>query len=189
MATAKHFLGYGASDGGLNHGPVQLGSRELRDVFAEPFAAAIRDARLASVMNSYASVDGLPASGSRVLLTELLRDDLGFVGTVVADYFAVDLLRTTTGSRRPRAWRGRRRCWPASTWSCPTLDCFAALPDLIEAEIVPESVDRPAVRRVLRHKFELGLFDDPYVDEASRTSAFGTRRRDGSWPAGPRRLD
>src|SRR5690606_17835652 len=94
IATAKHFLGYGLPEGGRNHGPVQLGSRELREVFAEPFAAAIRDAGLSSVMNSYSSVDGLPCASSALVLIELLRGELGFTGTVVADYFSVDLLRT-----------------------------------------------------------------------------------------------
>src|SRR5947209_18434790 len=77
------------SEGGRNWGPVQMGPRELRDVYAEPFAAAIREAGLAAVMNSYASVDGLPCAGSREILTELLRDELGFDGGVVADYFSV----------------------------------------------------------------------------------------------------
>ena len=63
-------------------------------MYAEPFAAAIRDGGLASIMNSYASIDGLAPAASRALLTDLLRDELGFDGTVVADYFSVDLLVT-----------------------------------------------------------------------------------------------
>src|SRR5207249_906792 len=92
ICTGKHFLGYGLPEGGMNHAPVQLGPRELREVFAEPFAAAIRDAGLASIMNSYSAVDGLPCAGAAAILTELLRDELGFGGLVVADYFAVALL-------------------------------------------------------------------------------------------------
>ncbi len=64
VATGKHFLGYAMSEGGRNWNPVQLGPRELREVYAEPFAAAIRDAGLAAIMNSYASVDGVPCAGS-----------------------------------------------------------------------------------------------------------------------------
>ncbi|MFI5044108.1 MAG: glycoside hydrolase family 3 N-terminal domain-containing protein [Acidimicrobiales bacterium] len=174
IATGKHFIGYGASDGGLNHGPVQIGSRELRDVFAEPFAAAIRDGRLASVMSSYNSVDGLPGSGSRVLLTELLRDDLGFVGTVVADYFAVDLLRTHHRVAPTRSVAAAKALLAGLDVELPALDDFALLPALIDAEIVPMSVVDLAVRRVLRHKFELGLFDNPYVDDGTAHTAFGT---------------
>ena len=89
ICTGKHFLGYAMSEGGMNTAPVQLGPRELREVYAEPFAAAIRDADLASVMNSYASVDGAPCAGSPSILNDLLRGELGFAGVVVADYFAV----------------------------------------------------------------------------------------------------
>ncbi len=105
VATGKHFLGYSMSQGGRNHGPVHLGPRELREVYAEPFGAAIREAGLASVMNSYSSIDGLPCAGSSAILTDLLRDELGFTGTVVADYRAVAQLFTTTARRRIRRRR------------------------------------------------------------------------------------
>src|SRR3954462_9561002 len=75
-ATGKHFLGYALSEGGLNHAPVHLGPRELREVYAEPFAAAIRDAGMASVMNSYSSIDGVPCAGSPAILDDLLRGEL-----------------------------------------------------------------------------------------------------------------
>jgi len=83
-AIAKHFVGYGLSVGGLTHAPVHLGRRQLREIFAEPFSAAIRDADLACVMSAPNSIDGLPASASHLLLTELLRDSLGFEGLVVS---------------------------------------------------------------------------------------------------------
>src|SRR5207245_10104824 len=91
-ATGKHFLAYAMSEGGRNWNPVQMGPRELREVYAEPFAAAIRDAGMAAVMNSYASVDGLPCAGSAAILTDLLRGELGFQGAVVADYWSVPQL-------------------------------------------------------------------------------------------------
>lgn len=174
VATAKHFVGYGLSDGGRNHGPVHVGSRELREVFAEPFAAAIRDADLASVMNSYASVDGLAPAASAALLTDLLRDELGFHGTVVADYFAVDLLRTQQRVAPTKGVAAARALLAGLDQELPSLDCFAHLPPLVEAGVVPESVVDLAVRRVLRHKFLLGLFEEPYVDAAVAAEAFGT---------------
>src|SRR5262249_54003369 len=91
-ATGKHFLGYAMSEGGLNHAPVHFGPRELREVYAEPFRAAIAEANLATVMNSYSSVDGLPCGGSKAILDDLLRGELGFTGTVVADYETTELL-------------------------------------------------------------------------------------------------
>src|SRR5258708_39380025 len=81
------------SEGGRNWGPVHLGPRELREVYAEPFAAVIRHAGLATIMNSYASVDGLPCAGSPAILTQLLRDELGFGGVVVADYVSILMLK------------------------------------------------------------------------------------------------
>jgi len=174
IATGKHFAGYAASDGGLNHGPAHLGSRELREVHVEPFAAAIRDGDLASVMNSYASVDGVAPAGSRAMLTELLRDELGFNGTVVADYFAVDLLRTHHRVAPTKGVAAARALIAGLDQELPSLDCFAELPPLVEAGVVPEAVVDLAVRRVLRHTFALGLFEQPFVDEGAAAAAFGT---------------
>ena len=176
VATAKHFLGYAMSDGGLNHGPVHIGSRELREVYAEPFAAAIRDGDLQSVMNSYASVDGLAPAGSRALLTELLRDELGFEGTVVADYFAVDLLRTHHRVAPTKGVAAAKALLAGMDQELPALDCFSVdnLGPLVEAGVVPVEVVDESVRRVLRHKVRLGLFADPYVDEEVAAAGFGT---------------
>lgn len=173
VATAKHFAGYAMSEGGRNHGPVQLGPRELREVVAEPFAAAVRDAGLGSVMSAYSALDGEPASGSRSLLTGLLRDELGFVGTVVADYFAVDLLRSHHRVAPTKAVAGARALLAGLDVELPTSDCFAELPGLVEAGVLPEEVVDLAVRRVLRQKYELGLFADPFVDPGGVAAAFG----------------
>ena len=175
-ATAKHFCGYAASDGGLNHGPVNIGARELLEVHVEPFAAAIRDASLESVMNSYASVDGLAPAGNRALLTELLRDDLGFAGTVVADYFAVDLLRTHHRVAPTKGVAAAKALIAGMDVELPSLDCFSPenLGALVEAGVVPHDVLDEAVRRVLSQKERLGLFSEPLVDEQSASACFGT---------------
>lgn len=86
IATGKHFLGYGLTEAGQNMARTAVGPRELYEVYARPFEAAIKLAGLASVMNSYSTVDGVPAGASRDILTDLLRDRLGFTGTVVSDY-------------------------------------------------------------------------------------------------------
>jgi beta-glucosidase len=176
IATGKHFLGYAMSDGGLNHGPVHLGSRELREVYAEPFAAAIRDADLQSVMNSYASVDGLAPAGSRALLTELLRDELGFEGTIVADYFAVDLLRTHHRVAPTKGVAAAKALLAGMDQELPALDCYSIehLGPLIEAGVVPMEAVDDAVRRVLHHKERLGLFAQPYVEEDVAAACYGT---------------
>lgn len=175
VATGKHFLAHAMSEGGRNHGPVQIGPRELREVYAEPFAAAIREAGLASIMNAYNSVDGLPCAGSPAILTGLLRDELGFTGTVVADYFAVVLLhrhhRTAAGKKEA----GIQALTAGLDVELPAADCYGE--PLAEAvrrgELSMDTVDR-AVRRVIEQKLLLGLFESPYVPERQAIQVFDT---------------
>lgn len=174
-ATGKHFLGYAMSEGGRNWGPVQMGPRELREVYAEPFAAVIRDAELACVMNSYSSVDGLPCAGSWEILTGLLRDELGFEGAVVADYGAVGLLATHHHTAASEGDAAVQALTAGLDMELPALQCYGApLKEEVEEGRIAISVVDTAVRRVLRLKFDLGLFEDPYVDEAAAASSFDT---------------
>src|SRR5208282_908044 len=153
------------SEGGRNHAPVQVGPRELREVFAEPFAAAIRDAGLGSVMSSYSCVDGLPGSGSAEILTRLLRDELGFDGIVVADYFSVTLLMNYHRVAADRSEAAIKALTAGLDLELPALDCFGApLKAAIGEGRVPISAVDKAVRRVLTAKMRLGLFESPYVD-------------------------
>lgn len=174
-ATAKHFLGYGMSEGGRNWNPVHLGPRELREVYAEPFAALIRDADLAAVMNSYTSVDGVPCAGSPSILTDLLRDELGFGGVVVADYWSIPQLMRF---HRVAADKGTAAAMALSAGldlELPNFDYYdAPLKAEIEAGRLPIEVVDTAVRRVLRLKFQLGLFEQPYVDVEAVEAQFQT---------------
>jgi beta-glucosidase len=172
--TGKHFLGYGLSEGGMNHAPVHLGPRELREVFAEPFAAAIRDAGLASIMNSYTSIDGLPCAGSHAILTALLRDELGFTGVVVADYFSVMLLRSWHRVAGDKADAARRALEAGLDVELPAFDCYREIPALVAAGRLDEALVDRACRRALAHKRRLGLFERPYVDAGAAPAAFDT---------------
>jgi len=174
VATGKHFLGYALAEGGLNWAPVQLGPRELREVYAEPFAAAIRDAGLASIMNSYSSVDGLPCGGSPAILTDLLRDELGFDGLVVADYGTVALLETHHRTAEDKTAAAAQALAAGLDVELPALDCFRELPDALERGLVSMPAIDQAVRRVLRSKFQLGLFERPYVDADAAPGAYQT---------------
>jgi len=174
MATGKHFLGYGLPEGGLNWGPVQLGPRELREVYAEPFAAVIRDAGLASIMNSYSSVDGLPCAGGRAILTELLRDELGFDGLVVADYGAVRLLISHHRTAADEADATAQALNAGLDVELPAHDCFRALPQALDRGLVTMEVVNEAVRRMLRSKMALGLFERPYVDPDAAAAVYQT---------------
>jgi len=174
-ATGKHFLGYAMSEGGRNWGPVQLGPRELREVYAEPFAAAIRDAGLAAIMNSYASVDGLPCAGSPAILTDLLRGELGFGGAVVADYWSIPQLMRFHRVAADRGAAARLALGAGLDMELPATDFYAApLRGEVEAGRLPLEVVDTAVRRVLRLKFQLGLFESPYVDAEAAGTSFQT---------------
>jgi beta-xylosidase len=97
IATVKHFAGYSGSRAGRNLAPVSVGPREFADVFLLPFEMAIRDGGARSVMHSYADVDGVPAAADHALLTRFLRNELGFDGVVVADYYGISFLETLHG--------------------------------------------------------------------------------------------
>jgi beta-glucosidase len=174
-ATGKHFLGYAMSEGGRNWGPVHLGPRELREVYAEPFAAVIRNAGLATIMNSYASVDGLPCAGSPAILTGLLRDELGFAGVVVADYASVLMLMEHHRVAATPREAARLALLAGLDMELPVVDCYGEpLKAEVEAGRVSLEVIDTAVRRVLRLKFQLGLFENPYVEAATANAAFET---------------
>lgn len=177
-ATAKHFLGYGLSEGGMNHAPVQLGQRQLREVYAEPFAAAIREARLAAVMNAYTSVDGVPCAGSPGILRQLLRDELKFNGVVVADYYSIALLVRHHRTAADKGAAAAQALRAGLDLELPAQDCFGAPLAALLAEPAEQSeleglIDE-AVARTLALKFELGLFESPYVDEGTAGTVFET---------------
>jgi beta-glucosidase len=171
VATGKHFLGYGMSEGGLNHASARIGPRELREVYARPFEAAIREAGLASIMNAYNDVDGQPCGGSREILDDLLRGELGFAGVVVADYYTLLLLIAWHRVAADKGEAAQRALEAGLDVELPQRDCFGEpLKERVEAGLVAEELVDRAVRRLLRMKFELGLFERPMVD-AERAAA------------------
>ena len=174
-ATGKHFIGYGLSEGGMNHAPVHMGPRELREVYARPFEAAIREAGLASVMNAYNEVDGLPCAGATALLDTLLRGALGFGGVVVADYYAVVLLHGFHQVAVDKADAARMALTAGLDVELPQHDCYA---DPLRAEVergaIPLRLVDRAVRRVLHLKLALGLFEEPYVDAPAAARVYQT---------------
>ncbi len=167
VATLKHFVGYSASRGGRNLAPVSVGPRELADVLLPPFEMALR-AGARSVMNSYTDIDGVPVAADASLLTTLLRDRLGFTGTVVADYFSIAFLQTLHAVAADQGDAARLALSAGIDVELPTVACFGdpLLAAVRAGTVDTELVDR-AVRRVLRQKCELGLLDpgwDPEPD-------------------------
>jgi beta-glucosidase len=173
-ATGKHFLGYGLSEGGHNHKPAHIGPRELREVYARPFLAAIQEAGLRTVMNAYNEVDGLPCGGAAEILDDLLRRELGFDGLVAADYFTTRLLidsHRVAGDKREAA---KMALEAGLDVELPSLDCYLELTALVEDGVLAIATIDRSVRRVLRLKFELGLFESPTVDPDAAPRAYQT---------------
>lgn len=175
MATGKHFVGYGMPEGGLNWAPAHLPARELREVFLTPFAAAVREARLASIMNAYHELDGVPCGASRELLTEMLRDLWGFDGIVVSDYSAVAMLADYHHVAADKAQAAQMALEAGIDVELPGTDCYGQpLRDAVRDGMVDQRLLDEAVRRVLRTKFRLGLFENPYVDADGVARVFDT---------------
>ncbi|MGX7674264.1 beta-xylosidase/alpha-l-arabinosidase [Plantactinospora sp. DSM 117369] len=172
VATLKHFAGYSASRGGRNLAPVPMGRRELADVILPPFEMALRLGGARSVMNSYAEIDGVPVAADESLLTGLLRDEWGFTGTVVGDYFAVRFLQTLHRVAAEPGDAARLALRAGIDVELPTVDAFGApLVEAVRAGAVDEALVDRALHRVLAQKAELGLLDEdwrPMPDDVER---------------------
>ena len=166
IATGKHFLGYSLSQGGRNWGPSFIPPRELLEVFAKPFEAAIHEANIGSIMNSYQEIDGIPVGVSHEILTELLRNKLGFKRVVVSDYGTI---QTSVLLHRiaPNAHEAAIRAFNAGLEvELPTTIGYGKkFVKAVTKGHVGEDKLNQTVSRILNEKFELGLFDNPYVDE------------------------
>ncbi|HTX91223.1 MAG TPA: glycoside hydrolase family 3 N-terminal domain-containing protein [Anaerolineales bacterium] len=175
MATGKHFIGHSVSQGGQNCAPAHVGRRELWDIYLPPFQAAIRDAGLHSIMNSYPEIDGEVVAASHDLLTDLLRRQLGFDGLLVADYEAILMLHSYHHLAPDRATAGALALRAGIEVELPNPACYQeALKEALEKGMVEPGLVDEAVRRHLQKKFELGLFDHPYVDEGRVLEVFDT---------------
>ncbi|RBM20214.1 glycoside hydrolase family 3 N-terminal domain-containing protein [Streptomyces sp. PT12] len=160
VSTLKHFAGHASSRGARNHAPVSMGPRELADVVLPPFEMALREGGARSVMSAYHDIDGVPTSGDPRLLTQLLREDWGFTGTVVSDYFSVSFLELTHRVAGSPAEAAVLALAAGVDVELPAQRCYGTplLKAVQSGEVAEELVDR-AVLRVLRQKAELGLLD------------------------------
>ena len=162
-ATLKHFVGYSASQAGRNHAPVHAGPREVRDTLLQPFEMAVRDGGVRSVMNSYAEIDGVPVGASPEYLTGILRDEWGFDGTVVSDYFSVAFLNTMHGVAADLGEAAALALAAGIDVELPTGDAFLEpLAARIRSGETDEALVDRAVLRVLTQKEDLGLLDETF---------------------------
>jgi beta-glucosidase len=155
IATLKHFVGYSASRGARNHAPVSIGQRELRDVMLPPFEKAVVGAGVRSVMNSYTELDGVPTASDRELLTGLLREQWGFDGTVVSDYWAIAFLQSMHRVVGDMAGAGALSLTAGIDVELPHTVAYT---EKLAEDLDPGVIDI-AVARVLTQKAELGLLN------------------------------
>lgn len=164
IATAKHFAAHGQPEGGTNTAPGNFSERLLREVFLQPFEAAVKEAGVLSVMPSYNEIDGVPSHKNYWLLEKLLRQEWGFRGLVAADYNGIAELVSRHRVATDRADAAQQALKAGVDIELPDPSSYPLLPQLVsEGKISLADVDR-AVARVLRAKFQLGLFENPYVD-------------------------
>ncbi|SDM04309.1 beta-glucosidase [Nonomuraea maritima] len=172
IATLKHFAGYSASRAARNHGPVAMGRRELMDMILPPFETAIALGGARSVMNSYSDVDGVPAASDPWLLTEVLREQWGFDGTVVSDYWAVPFLATMHRVAADPAEAGAQALAAGIDVELPdTLGYGPHLAERVRAGELPEALIDRAARRLLTQKVQMGLLDPDWTPESSVAEA------------------
>ena len=164
IATLKHMTGHGQPESGMNVGPASISRRVLREVFFPPFEAAVQEANALSVMASYNEIDGVPSHMNRWLLQDVLRDEWGFDGYVVADYDAVMQLEVLHNVAEDSTAAARKAVSAGVDVEMPDPYAFPSLLSLVQSGALEESVLDTAVARTLRGKFLVGLFDHPYVD-------------------------
>ena len=165
ISTLKHFVAYGVPEGGHNGNPSIIGERDLKENVLPTFKAAI-DAGALSVMTSYNSLDGIPTTCNKELLTGVLHDQWNFKGFVVSDLESIDGIQTSH-----RVASSRQEAGEMALEAGVDVDlgahCYAQLKESVESGRVSMKVLDQAVKRVLVRKFEAGLFDHPYVDETA----------------------
>lgn len=162
---AKHFLGYSETQGGLNMTATRLCERELYEVFATPFEAAIKEADLAGIMASYSEIDGIPVGANKKIIKNLLRDTMGFKGVLVSDGGAILKIFNYHGIGKTYEESGFLAKRAGLDTEMPVGNAFRHLVEYVQDGQLDEAVIDESVRRILTTKFQYGLFDNPYIVE------------------------
>jgi len=162
-ACPKHYVGYGAAEGGRDYNSVEISEHTLREFYLPPFRAAI-DAGAATIMTAFNSLNGVPASANRFTIKQILRKEWGFQGLVDSDWTSIGEL-VPHGIANDPATAARKAILAGVEMDMVSSFYHDTLANLVRSGQVPEADVNEAVRHVLRLKFALGLFDRPYTDE------------------------
>lgn len=175
MATLKHFAAHGQPESGQNCAPANVSERVLRETFLHPFRDVLREAGAVSVMASYNEIDGVPSHANRWLLRDVLRKEWGFKGFVVSDYYAIWELSYRPDTHGHFVAKDKQEACRLAVeagvnMELPEPDCYRHLVELVRKGVLKETQLDDLVAPLLHWKFQMGLFDDPYVDpdEAAR---------------------
>jgi len=164
ITTPKHFAANFVGDGGRDSNAIHISERLMREIYFPAFKSVIEKGRALSTMAAYNSIDGIPCSSNRWLLTDVLRKEWGFKGYVVSDYGSVVHIYTKHKVASSKAEAAKKALEAGLDMELPASDCFEEVLDLVKENKLSEDVINEAVRRILRVKFWAGLFDNPYVD-------------------------
>lgn len=161
-ATAKHFAGYGAAEGGRDYNSTSIPERQMRNLYLRPFETAVKEANVATVMSAFHANDGIPATGDAFLLDSVLRKEWGFTGFVVSDWASVDEM-VVHGYSRNRTEAAEQAIKAGVDMEMVSGTFIEHAEELVEQGRLSVADIDNAVRNILRVKFQLGLFEDPYV--------------------------
>lgn len=169
MATLKHFAAHGEPESGQNCGPVNISERVLRETFLVPFKESVEQANVVSIMASYNEIDAIPSHANPWLLKDVLRDEWGFKGFVVSDYYAIWELndRPDThghGIAKDKKHAAELAIKAGVNIELPEPDCYNHIEELVGEDRLSEAMLDELVGPMLYWKFKMGLFDDPYLD-------------------------
>ena len=169
IATLKHFVGHAEPESGQNCAPANVSLRVLRETFLYPFKEVIQKAGAISVMPSYNEVDGVPSHANQWLLRDVLRKEWGFKGYTVSDYYAIWELNYRPDTHGHFVAKDKKEACALAVKAgvnieLPEPDCYLHLVELVKKGVLKERELDELVAPMLFWKFELGLFDDPYVD-------------------------
>jgi beta-glucosidase len=169
-ACVKHFVGYGAAEGGRDYNTTEISEHTLREFYLPPFHAAV-DAGTATLMSAFNSLNGVPSSANPFTLTQILRKEWGFKGMVVSDWSSIGEL-VAHGIAVDDATAARKAFLAGVDMDMTSSLYHDHLVQLVRSGAVTEANVDESVRRVLRVKFALGLFEHPYTDEGRAKQAF-----------------
>ena len=189
MATLKHFAAHGQPESGQNCAPANVSERVLRETFLQPFRDVLREAGAVSVMASYNEIDGVPSHANQWLLREVLRQEWGFKGFVVSDYYAIWELGYRPDTHGHFVANDKQEACRLAVEAgvnieLPEPDCYRHLVELVRKGELKEKQLDELVAPMLQWKFQLGLFDDPYVDPDEADARRGLRPTPGVGAAG-----